>query len=117
MIGTFEELLAAAKAVQKKRVVVIFPNNEETFSAIIRAHEEGLASFILAGERDAIATRLAAAGIPDGTMRVVAAASPAEALNRAVEVIRAGEGDILLKGGIDTPTMMKGVLREEAGIR
>src|SRR5689334_2515759 len=117
MIGTFEELLAAAKAAPTKRVVVIFPNNEETFSAIIRAHEERLGSFILAGEREAIAARLASAGIPDGTMRIVAAASPAEALNRAVDIIRAGEGDILLKGGIDTPTMMKGVLREDAGIR
>ena len=50
MIENFEHLLDAALHVRDKRVVVVFPNNSETFEAVEQAAEMGLAEFILVGD-------------------------------------------------------------------
>jgi len=40
-----------------------------------------------------------------------------EALNTSVEYVRDGKCDVLVKGGVDTSTMMKAMLHEDSGIR
>jgi len=117
MIGNFEQLLDEARRVEGKRVVVIYPDNEETFCAIAGALEEKLASFILVGDEAALSKRfLNGAGTREG-VTIVNQENPASALRASIGLIRDGKGDLLMKGGIDTSTMMKGVLREDAGIR
>ena len=115
MITNFDALLAEAKRHPGRRVLVIFPNNEETFGAIRDAHGQGLAEFVLVGAVSVMAKGLG----PELLSRseVHEAPDPASALARSLELIAAGRADILMKGGIDTSSMMKAVLREDAGIR
>jgi phosphate butyryltransferase len=40
-----------------------------------------------------------------------------EALRQSIAAVREGKADILMKGGVDTSTMMKAVLDQEAGLR
>lgn len=117
MIRTFNELLEAARTLDTKAaVVVIYPNNEETFGAIRDALEENLCTFILVGDECAIGQAL-----PDwerdGRITLHKTSNPIDALHRAIELIRNHQGDILMKGGIDTGTMMREVLRDSAGIK
>ncbi|HUN64991.1 MAG TPA: bifunctional enoyl-CoA hydratase/phosphate acetyltransferase [Bacteroidota bacterium] len=113
MIKNFEELTAAASAAGAKRVVVVNPNNAETFLAIRNMIDRRLARPVLVGDAAAIS-----AALPDlHDFDVHPAGSVAEALRGAVGLIREGKGDILLKGGVDTSTMMREVLREESGLR
>lgn len=115
MITNFDALLAAAKRFPGKKVLVVYPNNEETFGAIRDAHAHGLAGFILVGSRELMARHLAPEILAGS--EVHDAADPVAALGKSLEIVGAGKADILMKGGIDTSSMMKAVLKEGAGIR
>jgi phosphate butyryltransferase len=117
MVQDFSELVAAAKKIGRKRVVVIFPNNDETFGAVKQASDSQIAKFTLVGDEPLIRRKLAEIRVPAADVTVVPATSMTAALHASIEIIREGQGDILMKGGIDTSTMMKAVLHEDAGIR
>lgn len=117
MIKNFDELLASAKTIRGKRVIVISPNNEETFAAVNEVSKAGLADQILVGDPKTIDNGLCRNGsLPKG-VEVVPEESALAALKKSIELVRDGRGDILMKGGVDTSTMMKAVLEEHAGIR
>lgn len=117
MIQNFEQLLQAASAIQGKRVLVIFPNNEETYSAIFDAVKIHLAHFILVGDEKTIREKISAAQFHIEQFEIIHAATIPEALKLSIELIAQRKADILMKGGVDTSTMMKAVLREDAGVR
>jgi phosphate butyryltransferase len=117
MLKNFEELLAAARKVRGTRIVVIFPNNEETFAAIRQALDLELARFILVGDEEIICKNLSRAGGNPAGFEVVPQPRLLDALKVSIGLVRDGKGDLLMKGGIDTSTMMKAVLEESAGIR
>ena len=117
MIENFEHLLDAALHVRDKRVVVVFPNNSETFEAVEQAAEMGLAEFILVGDDTMIRRFLDGKNGQLSNIGIVPETSMIGALRKSIELIADGRGDILMKGGIDTSTMMKAVLQEDSGIR
>src|ERR1051326_4565928 len=116
MINNFGQLLDSALKIRGKRVVVIYPNNDETFGAIRAALDMGLVRFVLVGDEELIRQKLQDREIAAG-FEVVPEKSVQGALNAAIELIREGKCDVLMKGGVDTSTMMKAVLQEDAGIR
>lgn len=117
MIQHFEQLIAAARQIKGKRVIVIFPNNDETFDAIAQAQAAGIAEFILVGDEKTICRSLSARGTTLREVGIISESNVKAALHRSIRLISDGSGDILMKGGIDTSTMMKAVLQEDAGIR
>ncbi len=115
MIKNFDELLATAKTVQGKKVVVIYPTNEETLSAVVDACKHKLAKFVLVGDEEIIKKKMGVP-VPSG-VEIVHESVVGIAIQKSIELVREGKGDVLLKGGVDTGTMMKAILQEEAGIR
>jgi len=115
VIHDFQHLLEYAKKVEPKRVLVIYPSNEETFGAISDALDALAVKFILVGDE-----KIVRAGFNESRlkrMRLVHCPNIQESLKTSIRLVRDGEGDILMKGGVDTSTMMKAVLREESGLR
>ncbi len=117
MINNFDQLLEHALTVQGKRVVVVFPNNEETFSAIEEACAIGLADFILIGNEEVITKRLEGKETTKSKIKIFHQENSSKALQAAIEMMNDGMGDILMKGGVDTSTMMKAVLQDSAGMK
>ncbi len=115
MITNFEALLAAAKEIEGKSVLVVYPNNDETFGAIRDAIHHGLARFILVGSKPLMEQALDADVL--GRCEIHDAADPVAALGTAIGLVAGGKADILMKGGIDTSSMMKAVLKAGSGIR
>jgi phosphate butyryltransferase len=117
MIKNFDELLKAAQQIQGKEVVVIFPNNEETLSAVVEAGKKKIAEFILVGDKEIITKKMPTGDkLPVG-IEIVHQPTVSGALKAAIDLLKSGKGDVILKGGIDTTTMMKAILHEDAGIR
>ena len=117
MISTFDELMKHAAAMPEKRVGVINPKNEETFSAIADAVRTLKTRFLLPGDKEIIASALEVYEIPASFVEVIDAPDVHQALSISVRLAREGSLDILMKGSIDTSTMMKTVLKEESGLR
>ncbi|MBI5020439.1 MAG: bifunctional enoyl-CoA hydratase/phosphate acetyltransferase [Ignavibacteriales bacterium] len=116
MIKNFEELIEAARQIQNKKVVVVFPNNEETLSAVVQSCEKQLADFILVGNRDIISKNIPRGKIPAG-VEIIQQAKVEDALKVSVDLIKGNKADVVLKGGVDTSTLMKVLLAEDVGIR
>src|SRR5512142_2937245 len=117
MIRNFEELLAFALTLPAQRVAVVYPTNEETLSAIRLACRKKLARFILVGSEETIRAGAADLLGQDGAVEVVAAADVTDAVRLSIGLVVAQKADVLMKGSVDTSTLMKAVLREDAGIR
>lgn len=117
MINNFDQLLSEALKHKGKRVVVVYPNNTETLQAVYDACERTLARFILIGDQEVIERKIAEMGETRKPFEIVHRATVHEALNTAIYYVRDGKCDVLMKGGVDTSTMMKAVLHEDSGIR
>jgi phosphate butyryltransferase len=113
MIESFDQLLEHAARLPKKRVAVVAPTGAETFEAIREAVKVLNVSFLLAGDAAAIEAGLG------GAVRgeILDCPDAAAALKAAIDAVRKGEAAVLMKGGVDTATLMKAVLDETLGLR
>ncbi len=117
-IYNFKELLESAVKIDPKRVAVINPNNPETFSAISDAATALKSKFLLFGEESSINKSIAALpSVARSGIDIVSAGHTGDALAGAILAVKEGRADILMKGGIDTSTMMRGVLAEYSGLK
>jgi phosphate butyryltransferase len=117
MIKNFQELLSHAKTLPTKQVAVIFPANEDTFLAVKQARDEGIASFLLVGDERIISEGLKKVGAGVDGISHKYVQNVDDAIQQSVAAAREGHADILMKGSVDTSTMMKALLDQEAGIR
>ena len=110
MITSFAELRAAAQQVHGLSVVVAAPYTPEILAAVREAETILGVRCVLVGERE----RMDPGWDPD---RMVLATGQADVLRIALEMVREGKGDILMKGSVDTSALMRAVLDEESGLR
>jgi phosphate butyryltransferase len=117
MIQNFEQLLAEAGKHKGKRVVVVYPNNVETLSAVLDACQHALAQFYLVGDEDIVKRKMTEIGETRMPFTIIHQPTMADALNASIQLVKEGKCDVLMKGGVDTSTMMKAVLHDDAGIK
>lgn len=115
-IRTFEQLLAEAKKLGRRKVAVVFPETVSLHAAVL-AQQAGIAAPVLIGLPDRIASLLAEAGVKAADYEVVPAHDPVEASAIAVKLAHDDEVDVLLKGGAQTAQLLHAVLDKENGIR
>ena len=116
-IRTLSQMVTHLRSMRiRKRVAVVCPNDPHTEYVIIRSLREEIAEFCLVTDaaHAEMAHHLYAAS-PD-FVRVYEAASPDEAAAVAVELVRTGEADILMKGLINTDNLLRAVLNKEHGL-
>lgn len=113
----FSDILESARAGATARVAVAWPHDEEAVGSILQAAEMELADPVLVGDETLIACAADRAGRSAGTTRVVSASSAAEAARTAVRLVRSGEADAVMKGALDTSTLLKAVLDPNDGLR
>ena len=101
---------------KRRRVAVVCPNDPHTEYVIIRSLREEIAEYLLVTDVDHvdISNSLYAAS-PD-FVRVYTAPTPDDAAALAVELVRSGEADVLMKGLINTDNLLRAVLHKERGL-
>lgn len=117
VIQTFDQMLAFAATLPPKRVAVVAPVSADTFDALRDAVQALNVGLVCAGDGDLIRRELSARGVAAGQVTILPADGARAALRGALDAVREGRADILMKGGVDTATMMRGVLDAGAGLR
>lgn len=115
-IKNFNDLLEAAQKQPEKRLVVVNGVDENTIEALNLAVEMGFVTPILTGNRQKILEILSFLNIDSGKYRIIDAESPKEAAERAVELVNAGEADLIMKGLVSTDKFMRVLLKKEYGL-
>lgn len=111
-----EELISAAKAAPRKRLVAAFANDSHTIGATSRAVDLGIADVTLVGDIDTIKKVCQEEGIDVNKFELVQEANEAKAAAKAVSLINEGKGQILMKGLCSTDKYMKAILNKDNGL-
>ena len=116
MFKSFEELVDKVETTERT-LVVAAAHESHTLEAVYMAAEELKVKYILVGDRERILSLSSELGRSPDANAVVDAGSDVECVDKAADLIRDGSGDALMKGLIDTKTLLKAVLDKESGIR
>jgi phosphotransacetylase len=116
-IKCFDDLRKKLAAESPKTLVVAAAHDAHTLEAVSAAAKELPMKSILVGDREKILAILSDLGEAPDADAVVDCADGADCARLAVSLVREGRGDVLMKGMIETGTLLKAVLDKDAGIR
>ena len=113
----YKRLLARAKEHRPVVTAVAHPCDESSLSAVVDAAKAGLITPILVGPKARIEAVAAKHGISIGDFELVDAPHSVAAAQAAVELVRAGRAECLMKGSLHTDELMAAVVSREGGLR
>ncbi len=116
MITKLEQLVETVQGRPRKRLVVAYAEDTHTLEAVHAAVSRGIVEATLVGDREAIEATCAGVGIAPTLFTIVQEEGDVACVNRAVQMIGRGEGDILMKGLVSTDKYMRGILNKEFGL-
>jgi phosphate acetyltransferase len=116
-ISKYERLIATAKDVPSGKAVVVHPCDETSLRGAVEAARLGLIDPLLVGPETKIRDIAYANKIDIAKFELVDVAHSHAAATKAVDLIRAGGGDLLMKGSLHTDELMRAVTASGTGLR
>ena len=113
----YERLIARAKQVPAATTVVVHPCDETSLRGVTEAAEAGIIVPILVGPAAKISAVAREHGLEIGGFRMVDVPHSEAAAAKAVELIREGAGELLMKGSLHTDELMREVTSSKTGLR
>ncbi|MDN5293565.1 MAG: phosphate butyryltransferase [Eubacteriales bacterium] len=117
MMRSFQELMARAVGTREKVLAVVAAHDDDVLLSIKEAYAQGLARAVLLGDREKIVRLAAEINMDFSPHRIIHRPDPEEASRLAVSLVREGEADILMKGLLPSPVILKEMLHRERGLR
>jgi len=117
MYKNLESLVAAAKTNGPIKIAVAAGHDPDIIGAMKVAREMGLAEGIFVGNPDKIYSLSKEAGFEIPSDRIITELDESKAAFKAISLIREGKASLLMKGKINTSTLIKAVLDKESGLR
>jgi len=115
--GKYERLLARCKSLEPIPTAVAHPCEASALSGACEAAEKGLIVPILVGPIDKIAAVAKSAKIDLSKFRIVDAPHSEASAAKAVELVRSGEAELLMKGSLHTDELLAAVVSRDRGLR
>ncbi|WP_096787333.1 phosphate acetyltransferase [Rhodobacter sp. CZR27] len=113
----YDRLIAAAQAEVPPVTLVVHPCDETSLRGAMEAAAAGLIVPILVGPEARIRAVAAQCGLDLGGTEIVDAPHSHAAAAQAVAMIRAGRGELLMKGSLHTDELMREVTDKQTGLR
>ena len=115
-IKKLDNLIKMAKKKSKKRVVVAYGQDDTTILATKKAIELDFAEFILIGDKKVINEICACHDIDPDIYTIIHEPDEFKSGKKATELVKNGEGDVLMKGLISTDKLLKCILDKDNGL-
>jgi phosphotransacetylase len=115
--GKYEQLLARCRTLEPVPTAVAHPCEKTALAGAIDANAQGLIVPILVGPAARIREVADQSGINLGRTRIVDAPHSHAAAAKAVELIRQGEAEVLMKGSLHSDEILGAVVAKETGLR
>jgi len=112
----FDDLFADKNKGIKKKVVLAGAEDPHALEAVLLAAKEGYIEYILIGNRERTQDLARSLGYEISVHEIISSANPEESAFKAVEQIRLGHGDFLMKGKMETGILLKQVVNKDTGI-
>jgi phosphate acetyltransferase len=115
--GKYEQLLVRCRTLEPVPTAVAHPCELTALAAAMEAGDMGLIVPILVGPVAKIQDIAAQHGIDLGHTRIVDAPHSHGAAAKAVELVRQGQAEILMKGSLHTDELLGAVVAKDTGLR
>lgn len=99
------------------RAGVVAAADSHIMEAVVAAKNDGIIKPVLLGDKAKIEEVIEGFNEPVTDYTIIDVADNEAAVAKAIEMVKAGELDILVKGLIDTATLMRQMVKSETGIR
>jgi phosphate butyryltransferase len=117
MFTTFEEIFAELRSRgARKRMVAAWGVDSHTIAAAAKAVELGLADVTLVGDESLIAQACKEEDVDMSIFTIVHNPDELPSVAQAVQMIREGQGDFLMKGLCSTDKFLRAILNKETGL-
>ena len=113
----YERLIARAKQVPAATTIVVHPCEETALRGPVEAAQAGIIKPILVGPAAKIATVAREHRLDIDRFEIVDAPHSDAAAAKAVELIHASKGELLMKGSLHTDELMREVTSSKTGLR
>jgi len=113
----YEKLLQRCRELEPVTTAVAYPCEQTALAGAVEAAEAGLIAPILVGPRQKIRDVAKQARLKIDAYAIEDVAESHAAAARAVELIRAGKAEVLMKGSLHTDELMSAVVASATGLR
>ena len=115
--GKYERLLARCEGLAPVPTAVAHPCEATALEGAVEAAQKGLIAPLLVGPAAKIKETAAASGIDLSNLQIVDVPHSHASATKAVELIREGKAEILMKGSLHTDELMSAIVSREGGLR
>lgn len=116
MIKSFDEIIEKVKAFPEMKRCGVCMADEASIGGALAAEEIGLAMPVFIGHKSEIDQILNEMGV-NKEYEIIDVSTPEEGASKVVELVREDKVDFILKGHIETATLMRAVVDKEKGLR
>jgi phosphate butyryltransferase len=102
---------------KKKRLVLAVSQDGQSLGAINDTYKAGIIEPVLIGSKKITDQLIEEGGYDLSDVKMIDEPDAEKAVKKAVRMVHNGEADILMKGKVATPVLLKGVLNKEWGLR
>ena len=113
----YERLIARAKGVEAPKTLVVHPCDETSLRGALEAAEAGIIVPIFVGPAAKVAAVARANKLNIDAFELIDVPHSDAAAAKAVELIHAGMGELLMKGSLHTDELMRAVTSSQTGLR
>lgn len=113
----YQQLITMTEGLKPLVTAVVHPVEENSLSGAIEAAQEGLIIPLLVGPEDKIRKAAEDLKIDLSPYEIVATKHSHEAAEKAVELVRSGRAEAIMKGKIHTEELLHPILNKEGGLR
>ncbi|RWZ60134.1 phosphate butyryltransferase [Halobacillus fulvus] len=115
---TLDELITRVDQQELKTVAVAQAADVEVLKAVKISYEKGMCRFLLTGNRKKIEQKAEEAGLNLSDSRIeIADTGEQDAAIEAVKAVHQEKAQVVMKGNVDTKTLLKAVLDKQFGLR
>ena len=116
-LRTLSDLRESVVNAPKKRLVLAVAQDQHSLGAVLRAWREGLIDPILVGDKDKITDICVKCNYNISGLQVINEPNVDNAVEKSVRIVSGRQADVLMKGMVGTPRILKAVLNREWGLR
>ena len=116
-ITSFNQLILIVKNKERKKLAIASAEGEEIIEAVKQATEEKIISAVLIGDQAEIEELCKKKSLDLNKVEIINVPDPNLTAKVAVEMVKQGKADMLMKGKVGTSTLLKAVLDKESGLR
>jgi phosphate acetyltransferase len=113
----YERLISAAQRLEALPTAVAHPCDETSLRGAIEAAEAGLIIPLLIGPKDKISAVAKTLGLKIEGFELIDVPHSQAAAEKAVEIIRAGKAELLMKGSLHSDELLGAVTKRDTGLR